>query len=175
MRAEPKHVVLCGLSGAGKSTVGPLVARRLRRPFVDVDRAVEADAGASVRELFARDGERAFRARERAAVERALAGTVPAVIALGGGALEDDATLTATLRHTLVFLDAPPAALVPRVAGNDRPLLAGDPMARLAALAQARAPRYRRAHVVVDATRPPAAVAGAICARLKALRAEVAV
>jgi shikimate kinase len=172
VRVEPKHVVLCGLSGAGKSTVGPLLAKRLRRPFRDIDRAIESDAGASVREIFARDGEPAFRERERAAVERALADAAPAVIALGGGALEDDATLAATLRHTLVFLDAPVSVLVPRVGGNDRPLLAGDPAARLAALAERRAARYRRAHVVVDATRPPAAVVGAICAAIKTARPQ---
>jgi shikimate kinase len=168
--ADPKHVVLCGLSGAGKSTVGPLVAKRLRRPFVDIDRAIEAEAGASVREIFARDGEPAFRARERVAVAAALAAAVPAVIALGGGALEDDATLAATLRHTLVFLDAPVAVLVPRIGGSDRPLLAGDASSRLTALAEARRARYRQAHVVVDAGRPPAVVAGAICSRLKAAR-----
>lgn len=170
MRADPKHVVLCGLSGAGKSTVGPIVAKRLRRPFVDIDRAVESEAGTSVREIFARDGEPAFRARERTAVAAALASGAPAVIALGGGALEDDATLAAVLRHTLVYLDAPVTVLVPRIGGSDRPLLAGDASARLSALAEARQARYRQAHVVVDATRPPAAVAGAICARLKAAR-----
>ena len=71
--------------GAGKSTLGPALARALRRPFVDADRRSSAAAGASVAELFAREGESGFRARERAALD-ALAGR-SAVVALGGGAI----------------------------------------------------------------------------------------
>ena len=164
MRADG-HVILCGLSGAGKSTVGPLLARRLGRPFIDVDEIVEREAGCSVREIFARDGEAAFRARERAAALRVLAGVRPGVVALGGGTLEDDATLAAALAGALVWLDAPVTVLVPRLDGS-RPLLAGDAEAQLAALAAKRAPRYGRAHVVVDATRPPEAVVDAIVAAL---------
>ena len=160
------HIVLCGLSGAGKSTVGPLLARRLRRGFSDIDRSVEAEAGRSVRDIFAQDGEAAFRVRERTAALRAFADPVPAVIALGGGALEDDATLQAARAHTLVWLDAPVTVLVPRI-GNDRPLLDGDAEARLATLALKRAPRYAQAEIVVDATRPPAAVVAQICAGLE--------
>lgn len=166
MRADG-HIVLCGLSGAGKSTVGPLLARRLGRSFVDVDRLVEAAAGCSIREIFAREGEAAFRSRERAAVIDALARRSPAVVALGGGALEDDATLAAALAQNLVWLDAPVHVLVPRVDGS-RPLLAGDAETRLAALAEKRAPRFRQAHAVVDATRPPAKVVDAIAAAMTA-------
>lgn len=160
------HVVLCGLSGAGKSTVGALLAAQLGRPFVDIDAVVEREAGVPVRTIFARDGEPAFRRRERDAVAQALAAPPPAVIALGGGALEDDATLAQALTQTLVWLRAPAAVLVPRVAGNARPLLAGDPLSRLAALAAAREGRYGRAHVVVDASQPPKKVAAAIAERL---------
>lgn len=165
MHAERRHVVLCGLSGAGKSTVGPLLARELRRPFVDVDQLVEDAAGIAIREIFARDGETAFRAREREAVLRALGTAEPAVIALGGGALEDDATLAEATAHTLVWLDAPVKVLVPRL-DDGRPLLAGNPEERLALLASKRAPRYAQARIVVDATRPPAAVVAAIRAAL---------
>lgn len=164
MRADG-HVILCGLSGAGKSTVGPLLAQRLGRPFIDVDQIVESEAGCSVREIFARDGEAAFRARERLAALGVFAGAAPAVVALGGGSLEDDATLAAALEHALVWLDAPVTVLVPRLDGN-RPLLAGDAESRLAALAEKRAPRYGQAHVVVDATRAPEAVVNAIVAAL---------
>jgi len=167
VRAD-RHVVLCGLSGAGKSTVGRLLAQRLGRPFVDVDRNVESAAGCSVREIFARDGEAAFRDRERAATLEAFAQPTPAVVSLGGGALEDDATLAAALGQTLVWLDAPVTVLVPRVDGKDRPLLAGDAETRLAALAEKRAPRYRQAHVIVDATRAPAAVVDAIAVAVAA-------
>jgi len=161
------HVILCGLSGAGKSTVGPLLAQRLARPFVDVDAIVEAAAGCSIREIFAREGEAAFRARERAVALDTFARKTPAVIALGGGSLEDDATLTAALSHVLVWLDAPVTVLVPRLDGS-RPLLAGDAETRLAALAEKRAPRYGQAHVIVDATRAPAAVVDAIISALAA-------
>jgi shikimate kinase len=160
------HVVLCGLSGAGKSTVGALLAAALGRPFVDIDAVVEREAGVPVRTIFSRDGEPAFRQRERAAAARALAAPPPAVIALGGGALEDDATLAEALAQTLVWLRAPADVLVPRVAGNARPLLAGDPLARLVALAAAREVRYGRAHLVVDASQPPKKVAAAIVERL---------
>ena len=134
MRAE--HVVLCGTAGSGKSTVGALVARALRRPFVDIDREVELEAGASVRDVFVRDGEAAFRVRERAAVRRALDRGEACVIALGGGALEHDDTFDDARQETLIWLHAPVATLAARL-GNatSRPLLAGDPVARLRDLA----------------------------------------
>jgi shikimate kinase len=72
--AEPaRHILFCGTAGSGKTTVGALVARALGRDFVDIDRAVERAAGLSVQAIFARDGEAAFRERERAAFVRALA------------------------------------------------------------------------------------------------------
>lgn len=160
------HIILCGLAGAGKSTVGAQLARRLGRPFIDLDHAIEREAGASVREIFAREGEPAFRARERAMFVTTLAAPIPSVISLGGGTLDHDATLAEALAHTLVYLDAPVRSLVPRVGGSDRPLLAGDAAARLAELAEKRTPRYSQAHVRVDASRSPGAVVAAICASL---------
>ncbi len=164
MPADPvRHVVFCGTAGSGKTTVGALVARALGRSFVDVDRAVEREAGASVQAIFARDGESAFRVRERAAVVRALAATEPLVISLGGGALENDDTFADVRRHTLVWLKATVPALAARLAGNgERPLLAGDPLARLHALAAEREPRYRQAHVIVDASLAPKGVASSV-------------
>src|SRR5665213_3628032 len=126
----PRHVVFCGTAGSGKTTVGALVARALGREFIDIDRTIERAAGVTVQAIFARDGETAFRARERAAVEQVLAETKPAVISLGGGALEDDATFAGVRRHTLVWLRATVPTLAARLSGNgDRPLLAGDPLA----------------------------------------------
>jgi shikimate kinase len=161
--ADPaRHIVFCGTAGSGKTTVGALVARALGRSFVDVDRAVEREAGMSVQAIFAREGEPAFRARERAAVVRALASVKPAVISLGGGALEHD--------ETLVWLRATVPTLAARLAGNgERPLLAGDPLARLHALAAEREPRYRQAHVIVDAALAPKGVASSVLEALQKL------
>ncbi len=169
MPVDPSlHILFCGTAGSGKTTVGALVARALGREFIDIDRMVEREGGCSVATIFARDGEPAFRVRERAAVARALAAPQPAVISLGGGALEDDVTFAAAKQHTLVWLKATVPTLVARLAGNgDRPLLAGDPLARLHALAAAREPRYRQAHVIVDAGLAPKGVAASV---LEALR-----
>jgi len=167
--ADPvRHVLFCGTAGSGKTTVGALVARALGREFVDVDRVVERAAGISVAAIFARDGEAAFRVAERAAVVRVLSSAKPAVISLGGGALEDDATFADARSHTLVWLKASVPTLAARLAGNgDRPLLAGDPLAKLQELAAAREPRYRQAHVIVDASLAPKGVAASV---LEALR-----
>jgi shikimate kinase len=162
------HIVFCGTAGSGKTTVGALVARALGREFIDIDRTVEREAGCSVATIFARDGEAAFRARERAAVARVLDDPKPAVISLGGGALQDDATFALTKQHTLVWLKATVPTLAARLSGNgERPLLAGDPLARLHALAAEREPRYRQAHVIVDAALAPKGVAASV---LEALR-----
>jgi len=169
--AEPvRHIVFCGTAGSGKSTVGALVARALGRSFVDIDRMVEREAGMSVQAIFAREGEPAFRTRERSAVERALGSDQPAVISLGGGALEDDETFADVRRHTLVWLKATVPTLAARLAGNgERPLLAGDPLARLHALAAEREPRYRQAHVIVDASLAPKGVASSVLEALQGL------
>ena len=90
------------------------------------------------------------------------------MISLGGGALEDDATFALAKSQTLVWLKATVPTLVARLSGNgDRPLLAGDPLARLHALAAEREPRYRQAQVIVDAGLAPKGVAASV---LEALR-----
>jgi len=168
VRAD-RHVVFCGTAGSGKTTVGALVARALGREFLDLDRAIEREAGQSVAAIFADEGEAGFRRRERALAARLLAAAPPAVISLGGGALEDDATFAEARRHTLVWLKATVPTLAARLSGSgERPLLAGDPLARLHALAAAREPRYRQAHLIVDARLAPKGVAASV---LEALRA----
>lgn len=169
MPVDPaSHIIFCGTAGSGKTTVGALVARALGREFIDIDRRVERAARTSIATLFARDGEAAFRARERAAVAAALAEPNSVVISLGGGALEDDATFADMGNHTLVWLKATVPTLAARLTGNgERPLLAGDPLARLHELAAAREPRYRQAHVIVDAGLAPKGVAASV---LEALR-----
>src|ERR1035437_10777009 len=87
----PSRIVLTGFMGSGKSTLGPLIAARLGWSFIDVDDVIEAEAGVTIAELFARHGAAGFRARERATIAR-LAGGDSLVLALGGGAIEHEAT-----------------------------------------------------------------------------------
>ena len=137
-----RSVLLTGLMGAGKSRVGRALASRLGWQFVDSDRSVEEASGMGVAEIFAREGEAAFRRRERAALE-ALP-THRCVVALGGGAVvaaENRRILAA--KGTLVWLDASPETLLERIGdAAGRPLLAGlDTAGRIARLAQLRAER----------------------------------
>ena len=153
-----KHLVLVGLMGAGKSTVGRACAQQLDRPFVDVDEVVETTAHRPVAEIFAADGEAAFRALERAALADVCASPQPLVIACGGGAMVDaDNRRRVRADGCVVWLTADPATLAARVgegaARDERPLLAGGdaPVATLERLASLRAPAYEAAaHVTVD-------------------------
>lgn len=153
-----KHLVLVGLMGAGKSTVGRACALRLDRPFVDVDEVVEANARRPVAEIFAADGEAAFRALERAALADVCAAPQPLVIACGGGAMGDaDNRRRVRADGCVVWLTADPTTLAARVgrgaARDQRPLLAGGdaPVATLERLALLRAWAYAAAaHVTVD-------------------------
>ena len=144
--------------GSGKTTVGPLVAARLGWSFVDVDDVIEAEAGATIAELFARHGEPAFRDREHAAIAR-LAAADALVLALGGGAIEHPATraLLLTAPGTLlVHLEVELATTLNRCQGTEqtRPVLADQ--ANLASRYQRRLPLYRTAHISisVDALTP---------------------
>ena len=149
-----QHVVLIGAMGAGKTTVGEICAQRLRRPFVDTDALVVANAGRSIKEIFATDGEAAFRTLERSAVADACAAPIACVVACGGGAVldaENRAVMRAGAR--VVWLRAEPQALAARLHGDhQRPLLAsGDPETTLRRLVELRTPAYEAAaHVVVD-------------------------
>lgn len=170
--APGRNIVLVGLMGAGKSTVGRLLAERLQRHFVDTDAEVEAAAGASIAEVFARLGQRRFRALESERVRHAAA-LRGQVIAVGGGALLDPGNVT-QLRGTgdLILLDAEPAELAARVLAEDkaasRPLLAGsdDPEVVLAALRLRREEVYEAAasHVIDTTGRTPAEVADEVLA-----------
>ena len=144
--------------GSGKTTVGPLVAARLGWSFVDVDDVIEAEAGATIAELFARHGEAAFRDREHTAIARLAAGDA-LVLALGGGAIEHPATraLLLTAPGTLlVHLEVELATTLNRCQGTEqtRPVLADQ--ANLASRYQRRLPLYRTAHISisVDALTP---------------------
>lgn len=164
---EFHHIVLVGLSGSGKSTIGPRLARRLDLLFVDTDRSVVARAGKSIDEIFSESGEPTFRAYEREAVREAVAGP-RAVISTGAGA-PIDATSCAALweGNAVVWLDAPIDVLTARLGRSDRPgrerrpLLADDAATRLPALLEARRPVYEAAHIRVGtgAARPDVVVA----------------
>jgi len=154
----PRRIVLTGFMGSGKSTVGPLVAARLGWSFLDVDDVIEAEAGATIAELFARHGEAEFRQREHAAIARLATGD-GLVLALGGGAIEHAATraLLLTAPGTLlVHLEVELATTLARCRGTEhtRPILADQ--ANLASRYARRLPLYRTAHVSipVDALTP---------------------
>ena len=160
--APPRRIFLTGFMGSGKTTLGPLLAARLGWSFVDVDDVIEAEAGATIAELFARHGEAAFREREHAVINR-LAQTDALVLALGGGAIEHPATralLLAAPGTLLVHLEVELATTLKRCQGTElaRPILADQ--ANLAARYQRRLPLYRIAHVSipVDALTPDEAV-----------------
>ena len=151
--AESRHLVLVGLMGAGKTTVGAACAARLGRPFVDTDDVVEANTGTSVAEVFATEGESRFRELERQAVADACATPAPAVIACGGGAVVDPENRRRLRRAGfVVWLQAPPATLMDRVGtGTERPLLHGGSTATLERLAVVRASAYEAvADALVD-------------------------
>jgi shikimate kinase len=145
---------LVGMMGAGKSAVGARLAARLALPFHDTDAEIEREAGASVAELFAREGEAGFRAREQKAIEGLLGRD--AVVALGGGALTVPGTLDRLQAHgRVVYLRARPETLAARVGeAGERPLLHGLDAegrgARLRELLARREPDYARAAWVVD-------------------------
>jgi shikimate kinase len=141
------------MMGAGKTTVGRLLAECTGRPFLDSDHAIEHDTGRTVAEIFAADGEAAFRSLETNVLREMLDRDEPAVIAAAGGTVLD-ATNRARMRKrgTVVWLRVDPALLAERVRGSiHRPLLADDPAATLERLAIEREGLYRQtAHETVD-------------------------
>jgi shikimate kinase len=154
-----RPVVLVGAPGAGKSTVGRLLAERLGVGFRDTDADVEAAAGKSIPDVFVQDGEEAFRSYERDAVRAALAGH-DGVLSLGGGAVLAPETRELLRGSCVVFLDVDLGAAVSRVGlGQGRPLVGLNPRAQLRALLDQRLPLYREvATHTVNASDVPADV-----------------
>ena len=158
-----RHLILVGISGSGKSTVGRLAAKQLRIKFSDIDELIVAGAGQPVAELFAREGEAQFRRLERAAMERVLAAP-PHLIAPGAGWIVEPGNLEAAGDALLIYLEISPAAAAARLAGDaGRPLLAGGhPLTRLTGMLRAREPWYRKAGLTIPASGTPEAVAAQV-------------
>ncbi|MCH8685795.1 shikimate kinase [Sphingosinicellaceae bacterium A1X5R2] len=152
-----KPIVLVGLMGVGKSTIGRRLASRLNLPFVDADEEIERAAGLSISEIFERYGEETFRDGERRVIRRLLDGSVK-VIATGGGAFVQDETRQVILDQSIaVWIDADIDILVERTSRrNTRPLLrAGDPKEILTRLAGTRSPYYAEAPIHIRSGRGP--------------------
>jgi len=171
-----RPVVLIGLMGAGKSSVGLRLADHLRVPFSDSDAEVERAAGMSVAEIFAALGEPAFRDGERRVIARLLEGP-PQVVATGGGAFMNAETRALIAERAVsVWLKAELDLLVARTAGRShRPLLnKGNPRETLARLIDERYPVYAEAavHVESQPEQSHEAMAARIVAALEAYGAE---
>jgi len=168
--------VLIGPPGAGKSTVGPLLAALLGAEFAETDAMVEAEAGKPVSDIFISDGEPAFRALERAAVARALA-SHPGIVALGGGAVMDPATQQLLAGQRVVYLQTGFTAAVQRVGlDTPRPLLLGNPRAQMRDLLAQRLPVYESLAAITVTTddRDPQEIADEIAATVTARIAAAA-
>jgi len=174
---KPRRVLLVGMMGAGKTTVGKLLARRLGWRYADSDEEVEAFTGRTVKDLFEVGGERAFRPVETEALTAALTAKDPTVVAVAGGAVLDPSNRALLRRSgTVVWLRATPETLARRVLpgldkpGDHRPLLEHDPKGTLARIDRERRGLYEEvSDVIVDvddldpesvATRVAEAVAG---------------
>lgn len=164
----PNRIVLTGFMGSGKSTVGPLLAKRLGWRFIDVDDVIEAEAGCKIAELFTRHGEEAFRDREHETIA-ALVASDALVLALGGGAIEREETRALLLGAPdtlLVHLEVKLATTLARCRGTEhtRPVLADQE--NLVRRYEKRLPLYRAAHVSihVDALTPMDVVEEIVCA-----------
>lgn len=164
-----RSIALVGSMGAGKSTVGRRLAKRLGLPFVDADEEIQRSSGYTIAEIFDRFGEAGFREAERREIARLVEGP-PRVIATGGGAFAEEETRRLLLeRCTAVWLDADIETLAGRLRRRShRPLLKdANPRAILAELAARRNPFYAEAHLRIESgAGPHETVVDAICRAL---------
>jgi shikimate kinase len=152
-----RSIVMVGLMGAGKTSIGRRLAQKLHVPFTDSDAEIEKAANETIAEIFARDGEAAFRTGERRIIARLLDGPVQ-VLATGGGAFMDPMTrLRVRERGISVWLRADLDTLIERTGRRqNRPLLAkGDPREVLERLMAERYPIYAEADIIIDSLTGP--------------------
>ena len=151
--AGRRHVSLLGLRGAGKSTIGPRLAERLQRPFVELDACIEAQSGLQLGEIFQLHGEAYYRQTERAELLRLLDGE-PCVVAVGGGIVTDPRSFSLLRERTRsVWLRADPEHHWQRVLaqGDTRPMADNaQAFADLRRILAEREPLYRQADIAVD-------------------------
>ena len=148
-----KSIALVGFMGSGKSTVGPLLAERQGRPFLDLDSIAERLAGKTVSEVFSGEGESGWRLWESRALAEAVGTGVPSVLACGGGVVLDSKNRDILRQSFLtIYLETSEAVLIERLRGNSgRPLLAvGEPEAAIAELLKGRRALYEAAaHLII--------------------------
>jgi len=147
-----RNIVLCGFMGTGKSSVGRLVAEQLRFAFLDTDHVIEARAGKPITEIFAEQGEPAFREME-AKVVKEVAERKSTVISTGGGLVVNPENMASLKQHALVVcLWASPAGIYARVKNqNHRPLLQEpEPLEKIKTLLAERTPFYKQADVLLN-------------------------
>jgi shikimate kinase len=171
MDVQSRNVFLIGLMGSGKTTIGQLLAKRLRLPFVDSDHELELRTGVSVATIFEIEGEAAFRQREAAIIDE-LTQRESIVLGTGGGAVLNPTTRSLLHgRGNVIYLHSTAETSYERVRRNrDRPLLmVTDPLSRLRQLYEARHPLYTEtAHFIVESYRDrPSAVVNEIASTLE--------
>lgn len=170
-RPRGKVIALVGMRGAGKSTIGPLLAGALALPFIEMDALVQEAAGLPLDQIFELHGERHYRRLERETLQSIFVDTKPAVVAAAGGVVNEPVTWKMLLeRTTVVWLRARPEDHWNRViAQGDRRPMADNPgaMAELRTMLAARESRYAQAHIIVDTqNRRPDVVVNAIAREL---------
>lgn len=176
-----RSVVLVGMMGAGKSSIGRRLATRLNIPFVDADTEIEKAAGMSIPDIFTAHGEPYFRAGETRVIARLLEGG-PQVLATGGGAFMNEETRTAIVaRGVSVWLRATLEVLARRIKRrSDRPLLKGnDPVETLRHLIEVRYPTYAEADIIVESRDVPhdtivEEIVAGLCGHARLLEADTA-
>lgn len=171
--SQPTHIVLIGMMGVGKSTVGRRLAKHLDRPFLDSDDEVVRRTGREVAEIFTVDGEEAFRDIEASVMLDLLASQSPSVIAAAGGSiLRSETRQTMKRAATVIWMRAPVDVLVGRTSrGTHRPALANDPVGTLSKMESDRQSIYAEvADAVVDCTQPISGVIDSILTAVEEVR-----